>query len=199
MLLNKFLGWLCLVGGILWGMKPVYDWLILERKINTGYEPSDPTDFIKFIFPLLCMSGLFALLSFYKNKIKIAAVILGISLILNGLFHFYEVYFYGSDIPFGLLFMLTGLLTLLIGATILFLKARKDILIPRPLSMWAGLLALCTLFFCMIPFISAITPDSIETVIMVVDMMLIGFIWAGIGVFVIQEHNRQLSTISIDV
>lgn len=61
--MKKMLAWLCLIGGLLWGAKPVYDWVVLGRKINTGYKVFDWTDYIKFAFPLLCLGGILILLS----------------------------------------------------------------------------------------------------------------------------------------
>jgi hypothetical protein len=179
--MKKLFAWCCVFGGLLWGAKPVYDWLILGREINTGHTVFDWTDYIKFAFPLLCLGGIMILVSLYKKQVKVSAIILFISLILNGLFHFSEIYLTNLSIPFGLLFLLTGTITLLIGATGLVFQLKKITTIPRRLYNLALVLSVTTLFMCLLPFVSHLLNDTIETPIMVGIMMLIGFVWAAIG------------------
>jgi uncharacterized membrane protein (UPF0136 family) len=198
---KKLYSLLCLIGGVLWGAKPVYDSLVLDRKINSGLTVFDWTDFIKFAFPLLCIGGILALLSLYKKHVKVSAIILFISLILNALFHFAEIYLTHSQIPFGLLFLLTGSITLLVGSTLLVFQLRKEASIPYLLSYLALGLSVTTFLFCLLPFVSNILNDGIETPIMVGLMMFIGLFWAVIGgvlfhivraTKIITNHNQEL-------
>jgi hypothetical protein len=191
--MNKLYAWLCVMGGLLWGAKPVYDWLVLGRVINTGYTAFNWTDNIKFAFPLLCLGGIRILISLYKKQVRGSAIILFISLILNGLFHFSEIYLTNLSIPFGLLFLLTGTFTLLLGSILLVFQLKKERNIPRVLYHLALGLSITTLSMCLLPFVSPILNDTIETPIMVSIMMLIGFIWAAIGGVL----HRTLSTNSL--
>jgi hypothetical protein len=179
--MKKLAAWSCLVGGLLWGMKPLYDWLVLDRRINTGYTTFNFTDYIKFIFPLLCLGGLFVLLSLYKKKVRNSVIILTLALVLNGLFHFFEIYYVNSGIPFGLLFLFSGILFLLIGAIFLVLQLKGIKSILRPLFWLSWALLLNTILFCLLPFVSGGLSEEILTPIMVGLMMLTGFIWAAIG------------------
>jgi len=180
-ILRKLSAWLCIVGGLLWGLKPVYDWLILDRRINTGYSASDFTDYIKFIFPLLCLGGVFVLFSLYKKRVRNAAIILVVAILLNSLFHFFEIYFTDSSIPFGLLFMFSGVIFLLIGGIFLAIQLKGDKHIPRSLRWCAEALFVTNLLFLIFPFVSGMVPDVILTPIMVGLMVLVGFTWAAIG------------------
>jgi peptidoglycan/LPS O-acetylase OafA/YrhL len=188
--LRRLTAWFCLVGGLLWGLKPLYDWLVLNRTINTGYTASDVTDYIKFIFPLLCLGGIFVLYSLYKNKIRKSIILLTLAILLNSLFHFTEMYFYGTDIPFGLLFLLTGLVFQLIGALTLTVQLKGIESHPRSLYRLAACLFVTTLLICLLPFVSGSFPEVILTTIMVVLMMLIGFTWAVIGGVLISMANK---------
>lgn len=130
---------------------------------------------------MLCLGGILILLSLYKKHIKVSAAILFISLILNALFHFSEIYLSNSNIPYGLLFLLSGTITLLIGSISLVLQLKKETTIPRILYRLALGLSITTFLMCLLPFVSQIINDTIETPIMVGLMMLIGFIWAAMG------------------
>lgn len=184
--MRKLSAWLCIVGGLLWGLKPVYDWLILDRRINTGYIASDITDYIKFIFPLLCLGGVFVLFSLYKKRVRNAAIILVVAILLNSLFHFFEIYYTDSSIPFGLLFMFSGMIFLLIGGIFLVIQLKGDKRIPRPLLCCAKALFVNTILLCIFPFVSGMLPDVILTPIIVGLMMMIGFIWAVIGAVLVK-------------
>jgi len=48
--MKKLYAVLCVIGGLLWGLKPGYDWLVNGREINTGYTPSDWI-IVNFCFP----------------------------------------------------------------------------------------------------------------------------------------------------
>jgi hypothetical protein len=179
--LRKFFSLLCLFGGVLWGAKPVYDWLVLGRKINTGLTVFDWTDYIKFVFPLLCIGGILVLLSLYKKQVIVSALILLLSLILHVLFHFAEVFLIDSEIPFGVLFLLTGSITSLAGSTMLVFQLKKETTSPQKLTHLILGLSINMFLFCLLPFISNILNDSIETPIMVGLMMFNGLFWALIG------------------
>lgn len=184
---------LCIVGGLFWGLKPLYDWLLLDRRVNTGYLASDLTDYIKFLFPLLCLGGIFVLSSLYQKKVCLSTIILSISLLFNGLFHFFEVYITESSIPFGLLFMFTGTLFLFIGSISLVVQLKHIKSIPRPLFWLAQALFVITLLFCLFPFVSRSLPISLLTPIMVGLMMLVGLIWASIGGVLLKKIKKDSS------
>jgi hypothetical protein len=179
--LRKWYSLFCIFGGVLWGAKPVYDWLVLGRRINTGLTVYDWTDYLKFAFPLLCIGGILVLLSLYKKQIKVSAMILFLSLILHGLFHYAEIYLSHSEIPFGFLFLLTGSMTLLVGSIMLVFQLKKVTPIPKKIVQLSLGISVTTLLFCLLPFISTILNDAIETPIMVGLMMFIGLFWALIG------------------
>jgi hypothetical protein len=179
--MKKLLSLMCVFGGLLWGTKPIYDWLVIGRRINMGYTASDWTDYIKFAFPLLCLGGVVVLRSFYKKQVKVSALILFISLLLQALFHFAEIYLTGSGIPFGILFLFTGMVTHIIGSTGLFFALKKDRTIPKILSKLAISLSITTLLFCLLPFVSHTLDDAVEAPIMVGLMLLMGLIWAAMG------------------
>ena len=85
-----------------------YDWLGLGRVINRAYPPSDPTDYIEFIIPLLCLGGLYRVTRSYKELLGKAPLMVSVGLILTGAFHFSEAYLIDSNIPFGLIFLFIG-------------------------------------------------------------------------------------------
>lgn len=186
--------WLCVIGGMLWGLKPVYDWLVLGRKVNTGYMASDFTDWIKFLFPLLCLGGLYVLYALYKEKVRKSTIILAAALFLNGLFHFFEIYFTGSGIPFGLLFMFSGTLLLLVGAGFLVIQLHGSKDIPRSLARLAETLFAVTLLFCLLPFVSESLPEALLTPVMVALMLLVGFIWAAMGAVLASIVKKEASS-----
>jgi hypothetical protein len=192
--MKKIYAILCVFGGLFWGIKPGYDWLVIGREINTGYIPSDWTDYIKFIFPLLCIGGLMVLFSFYKKAFKASVTILTISLVLHTLFHFSEVYMLDSTIPFGFLFLFTGLFTTLIGSIILCRQLKRNQSIPRSLYHSAVFLMTSTLLFCLLPFVSMSLDDAIEGPIMVLLMFLGGVSWSAIGVSLLSILKSKSSS-----
>lgn len=180
-----------MIGGVLWGLKPLYDWLVLGRRVNTGYMASDFTDYIKFLFPLLCLGGLYVLYSLYKEKVRKSAFILAAALLFNGLFHFFEIYFTDSEIPFGLVFMFSGTVLLLIGAGFLVIQLHGSKDIPRSLARVAEILFAVTVLFCLLPFVSGSLPEALLTPVMVALMLLVGFIWAAMGAVLVNIVKKE--------
>ncbi|MGI2328405.1 hypothetical protein [Planococcus sp. YIM B11945] len=187
--------WFCIVGGLLWGLKPLYDWLVLERTINRGYVASDMTDYIKFVFPLLCFGGLAVLYSLYKNTARKSVIILAAALLFNSLFHFFEIYSPGSGIPFGLLFMFSGTVFLLMGALVLVVELKRTKGVPRQLGRLAETLFAATLLFCIFPFVSGIFTDAAATPILVALMLAVGFIWSAIGFSLLKIVQKEAAEI----
>lgn len=186
--------WLCVAGGILWGVKPLYDWLVIGRQINMGYLASDWTDYIKFAFPLLCLGGIYVLYALYGKKLRKSLVILALALICNSMFHFFEIYFPDSGIPFGLLFLFSGTVLLLIGALVLMRQLRSTKDIHRSLFRLASALFVVTLLFCVSPFLGGVLSEQVYTVLLISLMMGIGFVWAGIGgVLLMYIFSKKLS------
>ncbi|MFD1739519.1 hypothetical protein ACFSCX_23845 [Bacillus salitolerans] len=189
--------WLCIIGGLLWGLKPLYDVLVLDRRINTGYLASDVTDYIKFLFPLFCLGGVFVLFSLYKKKVRASISILAVAVLFHGLFHFSEMYFPNSDIPFGLLFMFSGLVLLLIGAAFLVVQLRREKDIPRLLFRLAVVLFSITFLFCLLPFVSGVFTAELLTGLMVGFMLGIGITWSAIGIallIIVKSDPSNLTT-----
>lgn len=173
--------WLCVAGGILWGLKPLYDWLVIGRQINTGYLARDWTDWIKFAFPLLCLGGIYVLYALYGKKLRKSLVVLALALLSNSMFHFFEIYFPDSGIPFGLLFLFSGTVLLLVGALVLMRQLHSNKEIHRSLFRLASALFVVTLLFCLSPFLTGMFSEQLYTVLLISLMMGIGFVWAGIG------------------
>lgn len=155
-------------------------------------------DYSKFLFPLLCVGGVIALFALYKKSIKTSVTILTISLILHTLFHFSEIYMLDSNIPFGLLFLFTGLITMLIGSIILCLQLKRIPSVPSSLAHSALLLMISTLLFCLLPFVSMSLDDSIEGPIMVFLMFLGGVNWSAIGVSLLSIVNSKSSNVETE-
>lgn len=179
--MSKMLGWLCVIGGLLWGVKPIYDAIVNGRKVNTGYIPSDPTDYISFIFPLLCLGGLLVVHTRYKKEVRSSISILVAAVILSGLFHFSEIYFYGSGLPFGFIFLFTGTTCMIIGSIYLFFQLRKMKGKSSFLSWTAFVLFLDNLLLVILAFLTELLPEEITNPIMVILLVSIGFIWAAFG------------------
>lgn len=172
---------LCIVGGILWGMKPLYDFVVIGRQINTGYFASDWTDYVKFVFPLLCLGGIYVLHVLYSRKLKNPLLLLSAALVFNGLFHFFEIYFPDTGIPFGLLFLFSGTVLLAVGSFMLMRRISFHKEIPRVLLWLTRTLFAVTLLFCLSPFLTGLFQEQFYTMMLISLMMAVGFIWAGIG------------------
>lgn len=173
--------WFCVAGGILWGLKPLYDWLVIGRQINMGYLASDWTDWIKFTFPLLCLGGIYVLYTLYGKKLRKSLGILALALICNSMFHFFEIYFPDSGIPFGLLFLFSGTVLLVMGSLVLMRELNRNKEIHRSLFRLVSALFILTLLFCVSPFLTAMFSEQVYTVLLISLMMGVGFVWAGIG------------------
>jgi len=188
--MRKMTAWLGLIGGLLWAAKSAYDWLGLGRVINTGYPPSDPTDYVRFLTPLLCTGALYVLARRFRGLGK-APLVLSIGLLMTAGFHISETYFMDSNIPSGLVFLLAGNLLLLFGTLWLALRIKKEPSIPRPLLVLVIALFLTTCLFCLSPFMSGSVSNDIATAITVSLMILTGMIWAGIGgVLIVTEKSN---------
>lgn len=189
--MNKRLGWLCVIGGLLWGVKPIYDVLFNGRKMNEGYTPSDPTDYIAFLFPLLCIGGLMAVYSHYKKEVRNSVICLYAAVLLSALFHFFEIYFYDSELPFGFIFLFTGIFCMLIGSLYLFFQLRK-IKPAACLLMWtAFLLFLDNLLLVVTAFLTEVLPEKITNPTSAALFILIGFIWAVFGLAVVKAGKLE--------
>lgn len=180
--MQKVLGWFCVIGGLLWGIKPLYDALVNGRRLNQGYIPSDPTDYISFIFPLLCISGLLAIYSLYKKEVRSSVIILITSIILSALFNFSEIYLYGSELPFGLLFLFTGTICMIIGSFYLYLQFKKARVTKNLLSWTSIVLFIDNILLVVLAFLSGVLPKDINDPLMAFLLVSVGFIWAIFGI-----------------
>lgn len=191
---KKLFVWLCVIGGVLWGIKPIYDGLVIGRKMNTGYIPSDPTDYIKFIFPFLCLGALFIIGTYYKKVVRSSVIVLTLGVILSGLFHFSEIYLYGSNLPFGLLFLFSGTILLLMGALMMYIQLRKIKSRNRLLSLSVFILFLDNLLLVVLAFLSEAIEQKVLEPFMFTQMIVVGWIWAVIGLSLLkleQITNEQ--------
>ncbi|HWL24507.1 MAG TPA: hypothetical protein VNR38_12305 [Ureibacillus sp.] len=179
--MQKVLGWFCVIGGLLWGIKPLYDALVNGRRLNQGYIPSDPTDYISFIFPLLCISGLLVIYKLYKSAVKGSVIILIVSIVLSAAFSFFEIYFYGSGLPFGLIFLFTGTISMTIGSLYLYLQLKKAMATRDILSLTSLVLFIDNLLIIVLGFLSEVLPKEINDPLMLILMIFVGFIWAVFG------------------
>ena len=191
------LAWLSTVGGILWGIKPIYDVLYNGRTMNTGYAPADPTDYISFIFPLFCIGSLIVIHSLYQKKVRNSVILLMASVILSGSFHFFEIYYYGSHMLFGFIFLFIGTVCMIIGSAYLFFQLKK-VKGTRRLLLWsAAVLFLDNFLLIVTAFLSGVLPIELTNPIAAVLMVSVGFIWATFGLASLQlvkldEKNRPL-------
>ncbi|KAA9022039.1 hypothetical protein [Niallia endozanthoxylica] len=185
------LGWLCVISGLLWGVKPIYDVLFNGRRVNQGYTPSGPTDYIFFLFPLLCIGGLVVIYSLYKREVRNSVVILSAAVILSALFHFFEIYFYGFNLPFGFIFLFTGTICMMIGSIYLFRQLRTIILTANVLSWTAIALFLDNLLLIVLTFLTEALPEKITNPILAILMVSIGFIWAMFGLAVLKLRETR--------
>lgn len=179
--MNKILGWLCVIGGFFWGVKPIYDALVNGRRMNQGYIPSDPTDYFSFIFPLFCIGGLMVVYSLYKKEVRNSVIILITAVTLSVLFHFFEIYFYDSELPFGFIFLFTGTIFMIIGSIYLFFQLRKISGKTNLLSWTAIALFLDNCLLVVLAFLTKVLPEDITNPIMVILMVSVGPIWAIFG------------------
>lgn len=179
--MKKILGWLCVIGGVLWGVKPIYDALFNGRRVNKGYIPSDPTDYISFIFPLLCISGIIVVYSLYKKEVRNSVMFLITALILNGLFHFFEIYYYDSELPFGFIFLFTSIICMMIGSIYLFLQLRRVEETTRSLSWTAIILFSDNFLLISLAFLTEFLPEKVTNPILAILSVSVGFIWAIFG------------------
>lgn len=195
--MNKRLAWLCIIGGILWGVKPIYDALVNGREMNTGYTPTDPTDYIKFIFPLLCLGALRIIYNAYKKNVRNSVLILSVAVILTGLFHFFEIYFYDSSLPFGFIFLFFGLLGMIVGSLYLFIQLRKVKGTTNLLALAVFVLFLDNFLLVVLAFLMELLPVTISDPIMATLMISVGFIWALIGVALLKEEKDTSINIGV--
>lgn len=184
--MNKILALLCVIGGVLWGVKPIYDMLFNGRRMNTGYTPSDPTDYIKFIFPLLCLAGLVVMKSLYQKQVRNSVIILYVAVILTGLFHFFEIYFHDSDLPFGFIFLFFGTVGLIIGSLTMFIQLRKR---ASRFLVWSVFLIFLNNFLIIIlSLLTEVLPTEFTDPVLASLMISIGFIWALVGVAILKDE-----------
>jgi len=64
------------------------------------------------------------------------------SVILSGCFHFFEIYYYGSSMPFGFIFLFTGTMCMIIGSAYMFLQLKIADGTHRLLS-WSAFALFC--------------------------------------------------------
>ena len=185
-----FCAWLGIIGGVLWAFKSGYDWLGLGRVVHRGYSPSDPTDYVVFLCPLLCIGSVLAAALYNRTRHGVSQMLLAAGLLLNGAFYYAEAYLMGSDIPFGLLFLAGGSLLSLTGLTMLVYRLWRSNAAPRSLRGVAGALLVLTILFLLSPFLTESLQAEAATAITVVLAGLIGLCWSGIGVVMLSLRSE---------
>jgi len=191
--LKKLLGWSGVVGGLLWGLKPIYDMSIHNRRWGQGYEPTHFLDYIAFLFPLLCIGGLIVIYGFYKKAVRNSIIFLIVAVILNAGFTFSETYFYGSGLPFGLIFMLTGLLSTMIGTIYFVLQLKRASDSNLLLSGGAITLFLVNFLLVAFGFLSDVFPKDLVDFISETLFVSVGFIWSLFGASALILTNKNAS------
>lgn len=183
--------WLGLFGGLFWAAKALYDWLGLERQVHRGYPPSDATDYIEFIVPLLCIGTMAAVAKRYGAAAGVMPLVVSIGLGLTAAFHASETYLLHSSIPFGLVFFLTGHLILLAGTIVLAVRIGRAEDGRRPFSRCLYILFAAILALCLSPAIKDSLPGEAVTGITVSLMTTIGILWAALGAALIADGARR--------
>jgi len=156
-----------------------YDWLVLGRVVNQGYEASQITDYAGFIIPLLCLGGVFAIRSRFGRPLGAFAVIMTIGLTLLSIFYASEAYV--PHIPGGLLFMAPGLLLHWIGALFFALRLFHQSDVPRVLKILSVALFGSNSILFIVPFFYGMMDKAWETPLTVGSVMVIGFVWMCLG------------------
>jgi hypothetical protein len=191
MSMRIFCAWLGLIGGVLWAFKSGYDWLGLGRLIHTGYPPSDPTDYVVFLFPLLCAGSVLAMAQHSRIRFGMSPVLLAAGLMLNGAYYYAETYIRDSGVAYGLLFLSGGSLLNLAGLSMLVYRLRQSKAAPRSLRGIAGTLFLVTILFLLSPFATESLQVEAATAITVVLACLIGLCWSGLGAIMIMMKSES--------
>ncbi|WP_246943889.1 hypothetical protein [Bacillus pinisoli] len=188
----KILLWLSLVGGLLWGLKPIYDLLILDRRIYTGYPPSDHTDYVKFLLPLLCIAGLLMLAYKFHRPLTFSLTILTLALVSSSIFYYMETYQQFSDIPYMILFSLPGMILFFTGAFSLMVQIRRVADAQKTLFYLAITLTVLTVLYCILLPVGIFTlTEETLTVLMAITNMLIGFTFGSFSVpFLITRKTK---------
>lgn len=160
-----------------------FDWLVLKRVINRGYPPSHVTDYLDFLFPLLCIGAVWEIAQRYGAAVGKAPHALGIGLACTAAFQFSEAYLTHSGIPFGLVFFLTGHLLMLAGLLFVGRRIRN-----RGLLFWSLLaLFISIVSVCASPFFTQSLPIELATAVTVSLMAAVGMLWAVVGAALIVD------------
>jgi hypothetical protein len=181
MSMKIFCAWLGIIGGVLWAFKSAYDWLGLGRVIHTGYPPSDPTDYVAFLCPLLCIGSVLAIALHDRLRFGISPMLLAAGLLLNGAYFYSETYQLRLGFPAGFVFLTGGSLLSLVGLSMLVNRLWRSNAAPRSLQGVAAALLMLTVLFFLSPFFTESLQAEAATAITVVLASLIGLCWAGIG------------------
>jgi hypothetical protein len=195
----KTLCWLSLLGGISWGSKSTFDWLILKREIHTGYLPSGFADHIEFLFPLLCLSGLLVLSSKFKKQLTFSITILTIALLMNSMFHYVETYLSLSSVPYGLLFLLPSTAFLFTGALSLVLQLRKVEDVSKALFYITILFSVSSGILCLLPLAVIFLTESVITPLTASVMTIISFSFGSISIPFLLKNRKSEINITTEV
>lgn len=119
--------------------------------------------------------------SSHQGKVKNSVMILIAAVILSGCFHFFEIYYYGSDVPFGFIFLFTGTICMIIGSIYLFLQLKK-VDGNRSILSWTALALFWDNFLLIVTaFLTEELPAEITNPIVAILLVSVGFIWAAFG------------------
>lgn len=127
-----------------------------------------------------------AIYSLYKKEVRNSVIILSVAVILNAFFHFFDIYFYDSDLPFGFIFLFVGIICMMIGSMYLFRQLRKVSLTTTFLSWIALALFLDNLLLIALAFLTEALPEKLTNPLLAILMVSIGLIWAVFGLAVLK-------------
>ena len=134
----------------------------------------------------------------FRRMEKWGLAIASTGLLLVSVFHFYNAYFYYSELPAGLFFLMPGMLFSLIGLLSYVIAAFRSKVIPKWV-LWIPTV-LCALMIIW-PFASALIyqyyGNEVSTRYGAITQVLTGLTWAALGVKLFiekQNHNKQSVT-----
>jgi len=156
-------------GGLLWAGKTLYDTLALGRGVDQGYAPTDPTDWIRFALPLLCIGGVLAA-GFVRRRGWAACSIAGLVLIAS--YFAAETFLFGRSAPYGLLLLFPGFVLSFAGAAGSFAAGG---------GRWYGLIAASAGVIVLTPFLQGALVPEAEVFSMVAGQTLFALGWSGLG------------------
>ena len=116
-------GFFVLAAGILYALYHYYDWIVMERLMNTGYPEKHAPDFALFLAPLCFGYGALRLYRGADGRRSRSArvgirIVVPASVVLSAAW-FFAMWIYHSDIPWFVLLFFPGSLAMSVGLLLL--------------------------------------------------------------------------------